>query len=229
MRKPAIKIAVVSDIVCPWCYIGKRRLENAIETVNDVYDFEIAYYPFELNPEMPAEGKNNKTYLVNKFGSESEYERLTRQVTRVAQGEGIEFNYDRQNVSPNTRNAHRLMMLAKDEGKQLPLAELLFKAYFTDGVDLSKNESLVQIAANAGMDRQKVELFLNSNAGITEVAYAEQELQRLGIRGVPFYIINDKYGISGAQSPEAFVKVFHGIGQELAQQGEVCDADMKNC
>jgi len=229
MTKPSIKIAVVSDIVCPWCYIGKRRLEQAIKTVGSEYEFEIAYYPFELNPEMPTEGKNNKEYLVNKFGSLADYQRLTGHVTKIAKAEGIIFDYDKQTVSPNTRNAHRLIMLAKDEGKQLELVEALFRAYFTEGIDLSKNESLIQLAANAGMDRQKVELFLDSSTGAAEVAFAEQELQGLGIRGVPFYIINDKYGISGAQSPENFVKVFHNIGKELMPQGEVCDADLKNC
>jgi predicted DsbA family dithiol-disulfide isomerase len=229
MTKPAIKIAVVSDVVCPWCYIGKHRLEKAIEAVGNDYEFEIAYYPFELNPDMPAEGRNNKEYLVKKFGGEADYQRLTGHVTRVAESEGIQFNYDRQATSPNTRTAHRLIMLAKDAGKQIQLVEAFFKAYFTDGVDLSKNENLVQLAANVGMDRQKVELFLQGNAGSTEVAFAEQELQRLGIHGVPFYIINDKYGISGAQSPENFIKVFHDIGTELSQQGEVCDADLKNC
>jgi predicted DsbA family dithiol-disulfide isomerase len=228
MAKPALKIAVVSDIVCPWCYIGKRRLEKAIASVGETFEFEIAYYPFELNPDMPQEGRNNKAYLVNKFGSEEEYERLTGNVTRIAEQEGLIFNYDKQTTSPNTRNAHRLILLAKEDGKDVQLVDALFRAYFTDGIDLSKTENLVQVAADTGIDRQKAELFLNSSAGIAEVAMAETELQKLGIRAVPFFIINDKYGISGAQTPEAFVTAFRNIGKTLAETDEVCDVDSKN-
>ena len=229
MSKPLIKIGVVSDVVCPWCYIGKRRLEKAVEQLKDKIDFEIAYYPFELNPDLPASGVDHKQYLTEKFGGPEAYERLTGNVTRVASTEGLEFNYDRQKISPNTRNAHRLLLLAREHDKQLALAEALFKAYFTDGIDLSKNENLLAIAVAVGLDAEKVKLFLDSNTGTTEVAAAERELQSMGISGVPFFIVNDKYGISGAQSSETLVNAFQNIGKESMPEGEACDVDEKNC
>lgn len=212
-----IKIAVVSDIVCPWCYIGKRRLENAIREISQEIGFEIAYYPFELNPDAPPEGRNNRLYLIEKFGGEDSWRRLTDNVTRVAAGEGIEFNYERQAVLPNTRNAHRLLLYSREEGRQSELAEALFRAYFTDGIDLTRTSNLANIAAGVGMDREKAELFLNSTAGTAEVAEAETELQRLGIRGVPFYIINDRYGISGAQNTSTFIELFRSIAKKISE------------
>jgi predicted DsbA family dithiol-disulfide isomerase len=229
MSKPVIKIGVVSDVVCPWCYIGKRRLERAINALGDKFDFDIAYYPFELDPEAPTNGRDQKEHLIKKFGSESQYDKLTGNVTRVAEAEGLTFDYNTQKVSPNTRNAHRLIQLAKDDGKQAELVEALFKAYFTDGIDLSKNENLIDVAVSAGLDKNKVEQFLESNTGVTEVVMAEQELQRLGISGVPFYIIEDKYGVSGAQPAETFIKAFEDIGKEITAGGEACNVDAKNC
>jgi predicted DsbA family dithiol-disulfide isomerase len=229
MKMPSIKIAVVSDIVCPWCYIGKRRLEKAIESLSGQYDFEVAYYPFELNSEMPVEGRDQKKYLTEKFGGSSEYDRLTGNVTRVAFTEGLVFNYDKQTIAPNTRNAHRLVLIARENGKQPEMVEALFKAYFTDGADLSKKENLVNLAASVGLDPDKMRLFLDSDAGTAEVALAETELHRMGISGVPFYIINDKYGISGAQPTETFIQAFQNIGEELSKNDEVCDINEKNC
>lgn len=234
MSKPVIKVGVVSDVVCPWCYIGKRRLEKAIESLSSEFDFEVAYYPFELNADMPLEGKNQKQYLTKKFGSQEEYERLTEHVSNVAASEGLEFNYEIQTVSPNTRNLHRMILISKEEGKQLALVEALFKAFFTDGIDLSKKTNLVSIAQRVGLPKEKIEKFLESEAGLTEVAVAETEIKRIGVTGVPFYIINDKYGVSGAQSTETFIEAFRSIGKELMKQGsegegEVCEVDSKIC
>jgi predicted DsbA family dithiol-disulfide isomerase len=229
MSKSVIKIAVVSDVVCPWCYIGKRRLEKAVATLSDKFDFEIAYYPYELNPDMPLEGKNHKEYLTAKFGDESEYERLTQHVSDIASSEGLNFDFEKQTVSPNTRNAHRLILLAKEDGKDIELVEIFFKAYFEEGVDLSKNENLVMLATRAGMQTEKVKRFLETDTGVTEVALAEKELQRMGIRGVPFYIVNDKYGISGAQPTSAFIEAFQNVSKEIAADANSCNVDEQNC
>jgi predicted DsbA family dithiol-disulfide isomerase len=229
MSKPVIKIAVVSDVVCPWCYIGKRRLEQAVSDLSGQFNFEIAYYPYELNPDMPASGRDQKEYLSNKFGGDDEYERLTGHVTQVALNDGLVFNYDKQNVSPNTRNAHRLILKSKEFGKEIALVEALFKSYFTDGADLSKNENLADIAASVGMDREIALKFLQGEAGTTEVIIAEKELQKMGVRAVPFYIINDKYGVSGAQASETFKEAFQNISKEVQTTGEACDVDEENC
>jgi predicted DsbA family dithiol-disulfide isomerase len=229
MAKPVIKIAVVSDVVCPWCYIGKRRLEKAIDQMSAEYQFELAYYPFELNPDMPVKGKNQQAYLSDKFGGVEEYERITNHTADVASTEGLTFDFDKQKISPNTLNAHRLILFAKESGKHLQIVELLFKAYFTDGIDLSRIENLVKLATQAGMDEHKTAEFLQGETGVTEVRIAEKELQRMGVRSVPFYIINDKYGVSGAQPTETFIQAFRNIGKELQTAGEACDVDDKNC
>ena len=154
LNKPVIKIDVVSDVVCPWCYIGKRRLEKAVSELSDKYQFDITYHPFELNPHMPETGVNQKQYLSNKFGGDARYEQLTGNVTRVAATEGLEFNFDKQKISPNTRNAHRIIEFARTQGKQLEAKEAFMKAYFTDGVDLSKKENLAAVAVSVGLDKQ---------------------------------------------------------------------------
>lgn len=231
MQKPTLKVSVISDVVCPWCYIGKRRLEKAINNLSDKYTFEVEYFPYELNPQMPASGLDQKQYLSDKFGGEEHYIQKTAYTTAVAEKEGLVFNFDIQKTSPNTRNAHRLIQLAKEDNKHLAMVEALFKAYFTDGVDLSKSENLTRLAEKLGMDGSKVEQFLKSNTGIDEVEMAEKELQKLGISGVPFYIINNKYGISGAQPAEAFIQAFEeiGIATTSAPIGETCDISAKNC
>ncbi len=218
MTKPSIKIDVVSDVVCPWCYIGKRRLEKAIQQVGDQIDITVEYHPFELNPEMPNEGRNQRDYLVKKFGSEAKYEQITGHVTATAAQEGLVFDFAKQKISPNTRQAHRLIYFAKQKGKQLEMKEALMKAYFTDGIDLTKNENLLQVATSLGLDVTEVNAFLQSNVGLNEVVAEEKLNVQRGISGVPFFIINNQYGVSGAQPSELFVNAFleiRGVGQKL--------------
>ncbi len=229
MTKPKIKVDIVSDVVCPWCYIGKRRIEKAMQTLADKYDFEVEYHPFELNPQMPVEGVDQKQYLSAKFGGEERYDEITANTTAVAAQEGLNFDFSKQRVSPNTRNAHRVIQFAKKEGKQPEVKEAFMKAYFEQGTDLSKKENLVSVAANAGLSKQAVETLLSSTEGLAEIEHAEHELQKLGISGVPFYIINNKYGVSGAQASETFINAFEDIGKELTATGEACDVDSKDC
>jgi predicted DsbA family dithiol-disulfide isomerase len=230
MSKPVIKINVVSDVVCPWCYIGKRRLEKAIELSADQYDFEIEYHPFELNADMPAKGVNQKEYLSNKFGGDERYEQITEHTKTIAAQEGLIFDFEKQNVSPNTRNLHAIIKLAKEEGIQLQIVEAFFKAYFTEGIDLSNNENILGIASACGLDKEKAMAYLADDNIKLEISLAEMESQKLGIRGVPYYIINNKFGISGAQMPNTFLKAFEEIGAEsLSLSGEACDVDNKNC
>lgn len=228
LNKPVIKIDVVSDVVCPWCYIGKRRLEKAMQQLSSEYTFEVEYHPFELNPDMPVQGANHKAYLVDKFGSEDRYDQITNHTTQVAASEGLTFNFDKQNTSPNTRKAHAVVQLAKSKGKDLAVIEDLFKAYFTEGIDLTDDKNLIEVAVQAGLDRQSVELLLADESALKHIVVMEKELSKLGISGVPFYIINSKYGVSGAQSSETFMQVFKEVSQEVTS-GESCDVDGKNC
>jgi predicted DsbA family dithiol-disulfide isomerase len=233
MNKPKIKVDIVSDVVCPWCYIGKRRLEKAIGKLASEYDFELEYHPFELNPQMPETGANQRAYLAAKFGSDERYEQITHQTTQTAATEGLAFAFDKQQVSPNTRKAHVLIQQARTAGKQLEVTEGFFKAYFVEGIDLSKDENLVSVAAQAGLPRTLAEEALADENAPLQVSLAEQEMYKLGITGVPFYIINNRYGVSGAQAAETFVEAFREIVQsketDVTNSGEACDIDGANC
>jgi predicted DsbA family dithiol-disulfide isomerase len=229
MPKPKIKIDVVSDVVCPWCYIGKRRLEKAIDQLSDDYEFEVEYLPFELNPDAAKEGVNQKEYLTKKFGGEARYHQITNHVTATAAEEGLRFDFAKQLVSPNTHDAHRIIFLAKAEGKQKEVKEAFMKAYFEQGIDLSKKENLIAVAASTGLDDKKVQSWLESDEGLAEVELAQQMNYQRGISGVPFYIINNKYGVSGAQPTDAVVKMLTQVGEEVTMQGEACDVDAKEC
>ncbi len=212
--KTKIKIDVVSDVVCPWCYIGKRRLEKAVNELSAIYDFDIEYHPFELNPSTPQSGVDQREYLTKKFGGEDRYNEITNRVKDVAAEEGLHLDFSNQSVSPNTRKAHSIIQSAREEGKQPAVKEAFMKAYFTDGVDLSKESNLVDVAVQAGLNKENVEKVLADENAPIQIALAEQELSKLGISGVPYFIINNKYGISGAQPVETFIKAFHEIGVE---------------
>lgn len=227
--KTKITIDIVSDVVCPWCYIGKRRLEQAMERASGRYDFEITYKPFELNPDTPSAGLNQKEHLTSKFGGDERYEQLTENTTSVADSVGLKFNFDDQKIIPNTRNLHAVIQLAKEEGKQLLAVEAFFKAYFTDGVDLSKKENILKIAASVGLEAEKVEKVLTDEQVKLTIASQEKETAAMGIRSVPFFIVNNRFGISGAQMSETFIKAFEEISSQAVPAGEACDATEKNC
>jgi predicted DsbA family dithiol-disulfide isomerase len=211
MSKIKIRIDVVSDVVCPWCYIGKRRLENALSRLPENYEIDLNFLPFELNPDTPKTGVDQKEYLANKFGGTERYDQLTGHVTGVAATEGLKFNYAKQSVMPNTIDSHRLIQYAKRSGKQAAIKEALMKAYFVDGVDLSKMKNLVAIAVDNGLNGEEVEAFLSSDEGLNEVKQMEQMNYERGISGVPFYIINNKYGVSGAQPTDTFVEILTNL------------------
>ena len=228
MKKPVIKVDVVSDVVCPWCYIGKRRLEKAIDQLKNDFDFEVEYHPFELNPDMPLEGRDQKEYLTAKFGGEDRYRQITSHTEKNAAQEGLKFDFSKQKVSPNTLNSHRLIAFAKRYGKQAQVKEALMSAYFEKGIDLSKNENLVAIGAEYGLDAGDTERFLQSDELAAEVKLEEQLNYQRGISGAPFYIINNKYGVSGAQPTEVFVNALNEIANEVVG-AESCDVESRNC
>jgi predicted DsbA family dithiol-disulfide isomerase len=203
-------------------------LEKAIDQLKNDFDFEVEYHPFELNPNMPAEGRNQKEYLVAKFGGKERYHQITNHTTKTALQEGLKFDFSKQTTSPNTFNSHRLIAFAKAKGKQAELKEALMSAYFEKGIDLTKTRNLVSIAVEHGLDAREVEQFLNSNDLAAEVKLEEQLNYQRGISGVPFYIINNKYGVSGAQPTEVFVNALADIGKEVVE-GAACDMDAKNC
>lgn len=214
MNKIKIRIDVVSDVVCPWCYIGKRRLENALSRLPENIEVDVSFLPFELNPDLPQTGTDHKAYLADKFGSRERYDQLTEHVVNVAAGEGLKFDFEKQSVMPNTLDSHRLIQYAKRSGQQAAIKEALMKAYFEQGVDLSKLENLLTIAAKNGLDREETKAFLVSDELKAEVKQMEQFNYRRKISGVPFYIINNKYGVSGAQPSDAFLEILTEVAAE---------------
>jgi predicted DsbA family dithiol-disulfide isomerase len=199
----AIKIDIYSDVVCPWCYLGKRRLEQVIAASPPKPDLEINYLPYELNPATPARGVNRKEYLQNKYGNsiDGAHERLVQ----MGEEAGIDYRFDDIEKIPNTFNAHRIIWLAGKEGNQAEVVDALFKAYFSQGKDLGDNNTLSRIAETAGLDASKVEKLLAGSQGTEEVREMEEKAYNLGITGVPFFVFNGQFAVSGAQSKETFV------------------------
>lgn len=219
MNKIKIKIDVVSDVVCPWCYIGKRRLEDALRRLPENMEAEVRHLPFELNPNLPADGTPQKEHLRNKFGGEERYHELTQRVSSIAKTEGLNFDFAMQAVLPNTLDAHRLIQFAPNAEIQGSVVESLMKAYFEEGVDLSNRENLLDVVAKAGLDKQAAASLLDSQTDVPEIRKMEQLNHQRGITGVPFFIINDKYGVSGAQTSDTLLQVFSEAGEEAAAKG----------
>ena len=208
-----LKIEIVSDIVCPWCVIGFRNLRMAMEELKSELKFEIFWKPYELHPEIPQEGYDKKLYIQQKFGSSnarSPYE----EITKVGKSVGFEFNFSKTKRIPNTFMAHRLLWKAEQCNLQNELSEALFKAYFTDGLDIGSKEILSNISHSVGMNKENSITFLESKEGGQEVADLEMDFIERSIGAVPTYFINDKYIIQGGQEPETFVSFLRKIIQK---------------
>lgn len=216
-----IKIDIVSDLVCPWCYIGQKRLNDAIAQSD--YEVEISWKPFQLHPELPKEGMEKNAFLSKKFGSKGA--NLFDQIKQVADSESLAMNPDIIGNIPNTVDVHRLMWLARKEGKDLKLAPRLFEAYFTNGKDFSKQETLVLIGVECGMNKKQIENFLASDEGKEEVLEEERAYREAGIKAVPTFIINDQYMIQGAQSPDVFLNALKQLDLNQKDSDFQCAGD----
>ncbi|MBI1789536.1 MAG: DsbA family oxidoreductase [Acidobacteria bacterium] len=195
-----LEISVISDVICPWCFIGKRRLEQALRTLGGEVHARVTWFPFQLNPRMPAEGMDRRTYRVAKFGSWARALELEEHVAAEGASEGIEFAFERIARTPNTFDAHRLIWLAKRHGAQDPVVEALFRAYFLEGRDVGSRGVLADIAAANGI--QDLDAFLRSGEGGAEVREEERQARRMGVSGVPFFTVNGVPFASGAQKAE---------------------------
>lgn len=201
-----MRIEIVSDVICPWCFIGKRRLEKAMALRPDI-EFEIGWRPFQLNPDMPREGADRKSYLEAKFGGPARAKEIYARVAGEGAKEGIAFDFDGIKRTPNTLAAHSLLRWALEDGVQYDVKEKLFQAYFLKGRDIGDAAVLAEIAAEAGMDHAAVLGKLEQGID-AEVIEAEDRMAReLGITGVPFFIVERRYGLSGAQPPEVLLDV----------------------
>ncbi|TKB69301.1 MAG: DsbA family oxidoreductase [Nitrospira sp.] len=203
----ALHIDIYSDVICPWCYVGKRRLERALKAWDGVLA-TIRWRPFQLNPTMPRNGMDRRQYLDAKFGGSAAAQAIYDQVSRVGVEEGILFAFERIARTPNTFTAHRLIWLAGHQGKQDEMVEMLFRQYFLEGGDIGSIETLSKIAAHAGLDQAAIETFLAGDGGIEAVKAEEAAGHHMGIRGVPYFVINGAYVLSGAQPPEQFLAAF---------------------
>ena len=203
-----IAITVISDVICPWCYIGKKRLEKAIAADEGQHAFRVRWLPFQLNPTMPKEGISRKEYRTRKFGSWERSLELDAKLVAVGETEGIHFAFDRIERTPNTVDAHRLIWLADQKGYQDAIVEAIFRAYFTEGRDISNRQTLIDVVAEAGLARQLAENVLNSEEGMDAIKEAAELSQRYQVDGVPFFIINNEITLSGAQHPDAFLDAF---------------------
>jgi predicted DsbA family dithiol-disulfide isomerase len=214
---PVLDISIVSDAICPWCYVGKRRFEKALALLGPDFRARVTWRPFELNPDMPKEGIPRNEYRMRKFGSLEYSQQLDAQVAAGGAQEGIEFRHDRMLRTPNSFNAHRLIWLAGREGVQYALVEILFRAYFTDGRDVGDFDTLAELAAEAGMDPARVRTFLEGQEGADDVRRDEAVAQPAGISGVPAFIANGYLLFSGAQRPDAIAQVLRKVA-EMAKQ-----------
>lgn len=200
-----LAVDVISDVICPWCFIGKRRLEKAIAAVDGQYDVQVHWHPFQLNPTMPKEGISRKEYRTRKFGSWERSLELDAKVIVVGESEGIHFDFDKTKKTPNTVDAHRIISLAEQHGCQDAVVESLFQAYFTEGQDIGNRQTLIDVAAEGGLDRQAADAMLNSDDGLDVISSGREMSQRHQVDGVPFFIINHAITLAGAQAPETFL------------------------
>jgi len=210
-----MKIDIIVDTICPWCYVGKKRFERAL-SIRPQLDLQIGWRAFQLNPRMPAEGMDRRDYVSEKFGGMDRARAVHGSLAQAGAEEGIDFNFSNIERTPNTIHSHRLVRHAAEHGLQTPIISAVFDAYFLDGKDIGEPDILADVAASAGLDREQTLAFLQSGLD-TETIVAEDELaRRLGVNGVPCFIVNRKYAVSGAQSAEVLVQVF-----DLASQDDI--------
>jgi predicted DsbA family dithiol-disulfide isomerase len=209
-------IDIYSDIVCPWCYVGKRRIERALTSFGR--DVHVTWRPFQLNPTMPLGGMDRTTYLKAKFGSLEAFGRMEEQLLAAGKGERIPFVFEKIQRTPNTFMAHRLVWYAAQQEKQDEAVEALFRAYFLEGKDIGDVKTLVHVSAEAGLGRRETEEFLASEKGAVEVKDEEAAGHRLGIRGVPYFVLNGSISISGAQPPDIFASALQQAGETIMER-----------
>jgi predicted DsbA family dithiol-disulfide isomerase len=205
-----LRIDVVSDVVCPWCYIGKRRLERALDSVSDI-PVEVHFRPFFLNPWVPREGMARDAYLEAKFGSVERYHGMASRVAEAAASEGLQYNSKSISRQPNTIDCHRLIRWAEAQGKALQMKQTLMDLYFRDGADLTRPDVLADAAVHVGLDRDTILAKLATDDDVEAVTQEAQGASQAGIQGVPTFILNGKYALSGAYPPEQLAEAIRKV------------------
>jgi predicted DsbA family dithiol-disulfide isomerase len=209
-----LTIDIVSDVVCPWCYIGKRRIENALKLVPDV-PVEVNFRPFFLNPWVPREGISREEYLTTKFGSVEAYKGIAQRVVLAAGEEGLLYRPENVKRQPNTIDCHRLIRWAEAIGKAPEMKQRLMELYFRDGGDLTDTEVLVKAAADVGLDADDVRRRLATDEDVALISALAQDAANKGIQGVPTYVFAQKYAVSGAQDPAMLARAIRQVSEEV--------------
>ena len=217
MPQQPVRIDVVSDVVCPWCFIGKRRLEKALALKPEI-PVEVHWHPYFLNDWIPREGMAREEYLTTKFGSPERYKGIAQRVSAAAAAEGLVYASDKMKRQPNTTDCHRLIMWADVQGKAPAMKQKLMDLYFTEGADLSDRETLVKAAADVGLDADKVRGDLAGEKDVDAVGGEAQRAKEAGIDGVPCFIFAGKYAVSGAQAPEYLAEMIERAAIETGTQ-----------
>lgn len=215
-----IVIDVVSDMVCPWCYLGKARLDLALAEVQDEISVDINWRPYQLNPDYPPEGVDQKAELEKKLGGKERVDQIHGTLTELGKEVGIDYNFDSIKVGPNTLDAHRLSLWAHSEGRELQdkIVTALFKANFEEGRNIGDHAVLIDIAGENGMDGELVRRLLSSDADKDTIKAEIDAAQQMGVSGVPFFILDQKYAVSGAQTQDVLINALRDIAKMKAEE-----------
>lgn len=212
------KIDIISDPICPWCYIGKTRLDRALE-LNPTHNFIIEWHPFQLNPTMPKDGMDRREYLEAKFGGQKEAIEVYSNIDKTATETGLSLNFGGIKRTPNTIDAHRLIHWAGIDGRQNSIIDRLFKAYFQEGRDISEHSVLTRIASAAGMDQDVVRNLLKSDADKEDIKARDTDARKRGIQGVPAFVVANEYVIQGAQTIDIWDNIIKEIQEVISKNG----------
>ena len=214
----AITVDVVSDVVCPWCFIGQKRLDKAVAAAGDV-DVHIRWRPFQLDPTVPSQGKDRREYMLAKFGSDERIREIHARIEPLGEAEGISFAFDAIKVAPNTLDAHRLIRWAGAAGEDVQnrLVRHLFQLNFEEGANIGDHTVLVEAAREAGMDAAVVETLLPSDADVEAVRTEIATASRMGITGVPCFLLEDKYAVMGAQDADTLADAIRQVAAAKAR------------
>ncbi len=212
-----MRIDIVFDTVCPWCFVGKRRFDRAL-SMRSSLRAEVRYRSFLLNPDLPPQGVDRREYLERKFGGVHQYDRIAEALIITGRSEGINFNLNRIKRTPNSANSHRLVRMAHAQGRSGQAVDLLFRAYFEQGLDIGDLDILLDLAEELGFEYNDAREHLADDTDLNAVYTENARMHRLGITGVPCYIFNDSRAIAGAQEPEILTRM---LDMAAAQESEL--------
>ncbi|MDQ2088579.1 DsbA family oxidoreductase [Marimonas arenosa] len=214
-----VKLDIISDPICPWCFIGKTQLDRALEQRPE-HPFIVEWHPFQLNPDMPAGGMERRAYLEAKFGGKDGAYQAYQPIVEHAQKAGVEIEFDKIKRTPNTQDAHRLIHWAGIEGRQTPVVAALFRAYFQEGRDIGDHEVLADIADSAGLDAGVILRLLDTDEDKAELAEKEAGFRKMGVNSVPTFIVAGQHAVPGAQPTELWLRVIDEIAGQITAASE---------